>query len=58
VLRVAELSLQVHGGAGYTSLFPVERYYRDARHLSIAEGTNQIQTLLMAQSVLELSAMK
>ncbi len=58
VLRVAELSLQVHGGAGYTSLFPVERYYRDARHLSIAEGTNQIQALLMAQSVLGISALK
>jgi len=56
VLRVAELSLQVHGGAGYTSLFPVERYYRDARHLSIGEGTNQLQSLLMAQSVLGISA--
>ena len=58
VLRVAELSLQVHGGAGYTTLFPVERYYRDARHLSIVEGTNQIQTMLMAQSVLGLSALR
>jgi alkylation response protein AidB-like acyl-CoA dehydrogenase len=58
VLRVAELSMQVHGGAGYTTLFPVERYYRDARHLSIAEGTNQIQALLMAQSVLGISALK
>lgn len=57
-LRVAELSLQVHGGAGYTSLFPVERYYRDARHLSIAEGTNQIVSMLIAQSVLGLSALK
>ena len=58
VLRVAELSLQVHGGAGYTSLFPVERYYRDARHLSIAEGTNQIQAMLVAQSALGLSALR
>ncbi len=58
VLRVAELSLQVHGGAGYTTLFPVERYYRDARHLSIAEGTNQIQALLIGQSVLGVSALK
>jgi alkylation response protein AidB-like acyl-CoA dehydrogenase len=58
VLRVAELSMQVHGGAGYTSLFPVERYYRDARHLSIAEGTNQIQTLLIAQKALGVSALK
>lgn len=58
VLRVAELSLQVHGGAGYTSLFPVERYYRDARHLSIAEGTNQIQSMLIAQHALGLSALR
>lgn len=58
VLRVAEMAMQVHGGAGYTALFPVERYYRDARHLSIAEGTNQIQSLLMAQSVLGVSALK
>jgi len=58
VLRVAEQALQVHGGAGYTALFPVERYYRDARHLSIAEGTNQIQSLLIAQSVLGVSALK
>ena len=58
VLRVAELSMQIHGGAGYTSLFPVERYYRDARHLSIAEGTNQIQALLIAQSILGVSALK
>lgn len=58
VLRVAEMSMQVHGGAGYTSLFPVERYYRDARHLSIAEGTNQIQALLIAQKALGVSALK
>lgn len=57
-LRVAELSLQVHGGAGYTTLYPVERYYRDARHLSIGEGTNQILGLLMAQQVLGLSALR
>lgn len=57
-LRVSELSLQVHGGAGYTTLFPVERYYRDARHLSIGEGTNQILGMLMAQSELGLSALR
>lgn len=56
MLRVAETSLQVHGGAGYTMLFPVERYYRDVRHLSIAEGTNALQGMLMAQEVLGVSA--
>lgn len=58
VLRVCETAMQVHGGAGYTRDFPVERYYRDARHLAIVEGTNQIQTLLLAQSVLGLSALR
>ena len=58
VLRVCETALQVHGGAGYTRDFPVERFYRDARHLTIAEGTNQIQALLLAQSVLGLSALR
>ncbi len=58
VLRVSELSMQVHGGAGYTTFFPVERHYRDARHLSIAEGTNQIQALIIGQSLLGLSALR
>ena len=58
VLRVAEMALQVHGGAGYTTLFQVERHYRDARHLSIAEGTNQIQSMLIAQHALGLSALR
>lgn len=57
-LRVCELSLQVHGGAGYTRDFPVERLYRDARHLTIAEGTNQIQAMLLAQSALGISALR
>lgn len=57
-LRVAETSLQVHGGAGYTTLFPVERHYRDARHLSIGEGTNQILSMVVAQEELGLSALR
>jgi len=57
-LRVCETALQVHGGAGYTRDFPVERYYRDVRHLTIAEGTNQLQAMLLAQGVLGISAMR
>lgn len=57
-LRVCETALQVHGGAGYTRDFPVERYYRDVRHLTIAEGTNQLQALLLAQSALGISALR
>lgn len=57
-LRVCETALQVHGGAGYTRDFPVERYYRDVRHLTIAEGTNEIQALLLAQGALGISALR
>lgn len=57
-LRVCEDAMQVLGGAGYTSAFAVERHYRDVRHLAIAEGTNQIQALLLAQSELGLSALR
>jgi alkylation response protein AidB-like acyl-CoA dehydrogenase len=57
-LRVCETALQVHGGAGYTRDFPVERYYRDVRHLTIAEGTNQLQALLLAQGALGISALR
>ncbi|HMM71571.1 MAG TPA: acyl-CoA dehydrogenase family protein [Rhodocyclaceae bacterium] len=57
-LRVCEDAMQVFGGAGYTSDFAVERYYRDVRHLAIAEGTNQIQALLLAQGELRLSALR
>lgn len=57
-LRVCEMALQVHGGAGYTRDFPVERYYRDVRHLTIAEGTNQLQALLLAQGALGISALR
>ena len=35
--------LQIHGGAGYTTDFPVERYWRDARLTKIFEGTSEIQ---------------
>lgn len=58
VLRVCEDAMQVLGGAGYTSDLPLERHYRDVRHLAIAEGSNQIQALLLAQGELGLSALR
>jgi alkylation response protein AidB-like acyl-CoA dehydrogenase len=47
--RAADLCLQVHGGAGYDVAAGIERYYRDARAYSLAEGTNEIQKLLVAR---------
>lgn len=58
VLKIAEEAMQIHGGYGYTKEFPVERYYRDIRYFTIAEGTNEIQRLLIGREVLGISAFK
>ncbi|MCW5891055.1 MAG: acyl-CoA dehydrogenase family protein [bacterium] len=57
-LRVAHLAIQVHGGYGYTREFPVERFYRDLRHLTLAEGTTQIQQLVIGRELLEIDAIR
>ncbi len=50
--RVAHKAIQVHGGYGYSTEFPVERHYRDARITEIYEGTSEIQRLVIAASTL------
>ena len=55
-MDVTYKAIQVHGGYGYTSEFPVERYYRDARHLTLAEGTSEIQQLIIGRDILGVSA--
>ncbi|MFW6297539.1 MAG: acyl-CoA dehydrogenase [Desulfosalsimonas sp.] len=50
--RVTGQAIQIHGGYGYTREFPVERFYRDARVLTIYEGTSQIQKIVIANQVL------
>lgn len=45
-------ALQIHGGYGYTTEFPVERYYRDAKITEIYEGTSEIQQLIIARAFL------
>ncbi|RID81973.1 acyl-CoA dehydrogenase, partial [Peribacillus asahii] len=42
-----------HGGMGYVSDYPVERFYRDARITQIYEGTNEIQRLIISRNVLD-----
>jgi alkylation response protein AidB-like acyl-CoA dehydrogenase len=49
----AKEAVQIHGGAGYTKEFPVERYFRDARITEIYEGTTEIQNLVIAREVLK-----
>ncbi|HEX7969243.1 MAG TPA: acyl-CoA dehydrogenase family protein [Stellaceae bacterium] len=50
--RVTSEALQVHGGAGYTKLYAVERYWRDARLTKIFEGTSEIQLRIISDHLL------
>lgn len=57
MMEVANKAIQVHGGYGYTEEFPVERYYRDGRHLTLAEGTSEVQKLILGREILGISAL-
>ena len=50
--RVCNRALQVHGGSGYSRDYPVERYLRDVKLCEIAEGTPEIQRMIIARKVL------
>ena len=49
---VALESLRIHGGAGYSTDLPIERYYRDAPLLLIGGGTNELQRLIIAKRLI------
>ncbi len=51
--RVCSAAIQIHGGYGYLSDFPVERLYRDARVCQIYEGTSEVQKLVIARALQE-----
>jgi len=51
--RVCSDALQIHGGYGYVSDFPVERIYRDVRVCQIYEGTSDIQRLVIGRALLQ-----
>ena len=51
--RVTSQAIQIHGGYGYIKEYPVDRFYRDARILTIYEGTNQIQRHVIARELLK-----
>jgi alkylation response protein AidB-like acyl-CoA dehydrogenase len=50
--RAAYKAIQIHGGYGYSSEFPVERIYRDQRLLTIGEGTSEILRMVISRQVL------
>jgi alkylation response protein AidB-like acyl-CoA dehydrogenase len=49
--RVTWEAMQIHGGYGYIAEFPVERYWRDARLMTITEGTSEIQLTIIAREL-------
>ncbi|HYR52794.1 MAG TPA: acyl-CoA dehydrogenase [Candidatus Dormibacteraeota bacterium] len=51
-MKAADTAIQIHGGAGYMTDHPVERYFRDAKLMEIGEGTSQIQKLVIARELL------
>jgi alkylation response protein AidB-like acyl-CoA dehydrogenase len=51
--RVVTDALQIHGAAGYSTEFPLERLYRDVRVYPIWEGTSQIQRLVISRQLLK-----
>jgi short/branched chain acyl-CoA dehydrogenase len=50
-VRCAEEAVQIHGGYGFIEEYPVCRYYRDAKILTIGEGTDEIQQLVIARAL-------
>jgi alkylation response protein AidB-like acyl-CoA dehydrogenase len=51
-MKAATRALQIHGGAGYITEFPIERIFRDAKLTEIGEGTSEIQRMLIARGLL------
>jgi len=56
-VEVAMDAVQIHGGYGYTKDFPVERFLRDAKLGTIGEGTSEVQRLVIARGLLDLTGM-
>jgi alkylation response protein AidB-like acyl-CoA dehydrogenase len=54
-MKAATRAVQIHGGAGYIAEFPVERIFRDAKLTEIGEGTSEIQRMVIAREILQLS---
>lgn len=52
-MRAAVKGVQIHGGAGYTRVHPVERYFREAKLCEIGEGTSEIQRMVIARELLK-----
>ncbi|MEX2116556.1 MAG: acyl-CoA dehydrogenase family protein [Bacteroidota bacterium] len=50
--RVANEAVQIHGGYGFVKDYPVEKFYRDVKLLTIGEGTSEVQRMVIAKNLL------
>jgi alkylation response protein AidB-like acyl-CoA dehydrogenase len=50
-VRASEEAVQIHGGYGYIEEYPVCRFYRDAKILTIGEGTDEVQQMVIARAL-------
>ena len=50
-VRAAEEAVQIHGGYGFIEEYPVCRFYRDAKILTIGEGTDEVQQMVIARAL-------
>lgn len=55
-VRTTSKAIQIHGAMGLSDEYPVERYFRDARSLTIPDGTTQMQKLIVGRDVLGIRA--
>ena len=51
-VRAANEAVQIHGGYGFTKDYPVEKYYRDVKLMTIGEGTSEIQRMIIARQII------
>jgi acyl-CoA dehydrogenase len=51
--KVADLAVQIHGGAGYMRDYFVEQIYRDVRLLRLYEGTSEIQRMIIGSNLMK-----
>ncbi len=53
-VKCAEEAVQIYGGYGFIKDFPVEKFYRDVKLLTIGEGTSEIQKMVIARNLLDI----
>ncbi len=51
--KAANVAVQIHGGYGFTKDYPVEKFYRDVKLLTIGEGTSEVQKMVIAKNLLK-----